>query len=142
MIVIIFHIAEELRALSVPSTAILPFVFTEVIGPDILSLSASVDRVGIPQTEEDQREPLPVVNIPNVEMGIAPLDESLTPGFVINPEAANLFDEWGVPRVKVERTGEVQEPISAKVPGDISLVIYCIQFPSASIVCSVIAIVG
>lgn len=106
--------------MSVPSTAILPFVFTEIVGPDILSLSAAIDRIGIPPGL-DERARLPVINIPLVELGHAQLDQKLAPQFTMNPDATDLYTEWAVPSVRVEQTGEVREPLPG-VPSGIPLV--------------------
>lgn len=99
----------------------MPFVFTEILGPDILALSSALDRVGIPEKPDETRK-LPIINVPIVQFGAAKLTDLFVPQFEISDEAKNLYNNWGVPTVKVETTGEVKEPSPTGIPGNIPLV--------------------
>lgn len=97
-------------------------MFTETIGPDVLALSAAMERIGIPQ--DPPRRGLPVVNVPDVDQGIAKFQaDGITPSFNISSKAKELYDEWGVPSCLVDTTtGDVKEPVPSPLPGDLPMV--------------------
>jgi hypothetical protein len=114
--------ADCIVASSIPSTFIPPFVFTESIGPDILSLSAAMDCLDI--HKPPARPCLPVINIPNVSFGVPHLIKNgKSISFCLSEAARTLYKKWGVPECSVdEETGEVVKKDLHDFPFSIPLV--------------------